>query len=48
MCDVITDFVQGADCIDLSIIDANWFKGGNQSFRFVGTEEFSLRAGELR
>jgi len=48
MCDVITDFVQGADRIDLSTIDANWFKGGNQSFRFVGTEEFSLRAGELR
>src|SRR5262245_42834757 len=48
MCDLITDFAQGADRIDLSSIDANWFKNGNQSFRFVGPEEFSLRAGELR
>jgi Ca2+-binding RTX toxin-like protein len=48
MCDVITDFAPGSDRIDLSTIDANWFKGGNQSFRLIGTEDFSMRAGEVR
>lgn len=47
--DIITDFnkLQG-DRIDLSSIDANSRKGGNQSFRFVGKRALSGIAGELR
>jgi len=46
--DVITDFQPGVDRIDLSTIDANWWKSGNQSFRFIGTDDFTMRPGELR
>ena len=34
--DIITDFVTGSDIIDLSTIDANTSKGGNQAFAFGG------------
>jgi len=46
--DVITDFQPGIDRIDVSTIDADWWKSGNQSFRFIGTQEFRQRPGELR
>ena len=46
--DVITDFQPGVDRIDLSTIDANWWKSGNQGFRFIGTQDFQYRPGELR
>lgn len=46
--DVIVDFGDGADSIDLSAIDANSGAGGNQAFRFIGTSGFTGRAGELR
>ena len=46
--DVITDFQQGLDDIDLSGIDANTARGGDQSFRFIGTQGFRGREGELR
>jgi hypothetical protein len=43
------DFSQAEhDTIGLSAIDANTTKGGNQRFTFVGDDEFSRRAGELR
>ncbi|MEG3166329.1 cellulase family glycosylhydrolase [Sphingomonas sp. PB2P19] len=46
--DVITDFVQGLDRLDLSAIDASTAKGGNQAFAFIGNAAFSGSAGELR
>jgi len=46
--DTITDFVRGADMIDLSAIDADSLTAGDQSFTFVGTTAFSHTAGELR
>jgi Ca2+-binding RTX toxin-like protein len=46
--DIITDFSQGLDKIDLSGIDANPGLSGNQAFNFVGTSPFSGAAGELR
>lgn len=46
--DVITDFVQGLDRLDLSAIDASTAKGGNQAFAFIGSAAFSGSAGELR
>lgn len=47
--DTITDFngKQG-DIIDLSSIDANENKKGNQAFSFIGDDAFSHHAGELR
>ena len=45
--DVIRDFGKG-DRIDLSAIDSNLQSKGNQSFRFIGDDEFSGRAGQLR
>lgn len=47
--DVIVDFnrTQG-DRIDLSAIDANTIRPGNQAFSFIGSTDFSGRAGELR
>jgi pectate lyase len=44
--DVITDFGAG-DVIDLSGIDAQTGKGGDQDFTFIGTKDFTERAGEL-
>ena len=47
--DSIFDFSAGQkDRIDLSAIDANTQKGGNQAFAFIGTKEFSGKAGQLR
>ena len=45
--DVIVDFQRG-DIIDLSLIDANKWLGGDQSFAFIGNRSFSKKAGELR
>ncbi|MDH6266924.1 Ca2+-binding RTX toxin-like protein [Rhizobium sp. SG_E_25_P2] len=45
--DTIYDFA-AADTIDLSAIDANSKKNGNQAFSFIGNEDFSNHAGELR
>lgn len=46
--DFIADFLQGADKISLSQIDADTATSGNQAFSFVGTNAFSSTAGELR
>jgi Ca2+-binding RTX toxin-like protein len=46
--DRITDFGYGADLIDLSGLDADVTKGGDQAFTFIGTRAFSGDAGELR
>jgi Ca2+-binding RTX toxin-like protein len=46
--DIIWDFVRGTDIMDLSAIDANANKGGNQAFSFIGTNSFSHSAGQLR
>ena len=46
--DVIRDFEQGHDRIDLSAIDANSHTSGDDAFTFVGTAAFSHTAGELR
>lgn len=47
--DTIVDFDLGAgDVIDLSGIDANRRKSGDQAFDFIGREDFSGKAGELR
>ncbi|MBX3576469.1 MAG: cadherin domain-containing protein [Rhizobiaceae bacterium] len=45
--DTIMDFARG-DKIDLSAIDARTNAAGNQAFSFIGTAEFSKRAGQLR
>ncbi|UVC10114.1 cadherin-like domain-containing protein [Rhizobium sp. TH2] len=45
----IMDFsVRDRDRIDISFIDANENKRGNQAFAFIGTDAFSGKAGELR
>jgi Ca2+-binding RTX toxin-like protein len=52
--DVITDFSQGFDFIDLGRIDANstngdWFSGPNDGFRWIGTDPiFNGSPGDLR
>jgi len=47
--DVITDFAPSeGDRIDLSAIDANAARQGNQAFIFIGKADFSGKAGELR
>jgi Ca2+-binding RTX toxin-like protein len=47
--DVITDFKgRRGDIIDLSGIDADTGRSGNQSFDFIGRDGFSGTAGELR
>lgn len=45
--DTITDFTAGDDRIDLAGIDASSRSSGNQAFRFIGTQGFHGRAGEL-
>jgi Ca2+-binding RTX toxin-like protein len=40
--DVITDFQKGLDDIDVSGIDANTARGGDRSFRFIGTQDFEI------
>jgi Ca2+-binding RTX toxin-like protein len=44
---LITDFQQG-EKIDLSAIDANTEVAGNQAFRWLGSGDFTGRAGEAR
>ena len=44
---VITDFTQGGDSIDMSVIDATPGLPGN-SFTFIRDKAFSMTAGELR
>ncbi len=46
--DVIVDFDRAQDIIDLSGIDANTMRSGDQGFAFIGTGAFSGTAGELR
>jgi Ca2+-binding RTX toxin-like protein len=46
-CDCVTDFISGADRIDLSTIDARKGVSGNQSFRWIGTKDFHEKSGEL-
>jgi D-alanyl-D-alanine carboxypeptidase len=45
--DVILDFARGQDKIDLSGIDANSQRRGDQGFHFVGEAGFFGKAGEL-
>jgi Ca2+-binding RTX toxin-like protein len=45
--DIIYDFVQGEDIIDLLGVDAV-IGGGDDPFNFIGTSAFSNTAGELR
>ena len=45
--DFILDFLQGADKISLSQIDANTAASGNQAFSFVGTNAFSNVCGRV-
>lgn len=45
--DTISDFVRGADRIDLRGIDANTKLTGDQAFKFIGTEAFHKVAGEM-
>lgn len=47
--DVITDFVSGADRIDLSTIDASPANSqGNHAFTFIGSGAFTHAVGQLR
>ena len=47
--DTIFDFLRGAgDKIGLKGIDANTKSGGDQAFKFIGTDAFHNKAGELR
>jgi Ca2+-binding RTX toxin-like protein len=46
--DQITDFRRGEDRIDLSTIDANTALKGNNSFKFIGSDWFSKKGGEVR
>lgn len=46
--DVILDFVQGSDKIDLSGIDAQPTAAGSQAFTFIGSNAFAGDAGQLR
>lgn len=46
--DIIEDFQNVFDSIDLSVLDANIRMKGNQRFEFIGRDEFSGDASELR
>jgi Ca2+-binding RTX toxin-like protein len=46
--DTITDFGDGDDRVDLSLVDADLTAAGRQSFDFIGNDPFSGEAGELR
>lgn len=47
--DIIADFrASEDDLVDLSGIDANTLRGGNQEFDFIGGSRFTKEAGELR
>ena len=45
--DLIRDFKPGTDVIDLSALDANSKKAGNQAFHFEGRDQLSHSRGEL-
>jgi Ca2+-binding RTX toxin-like protein len=45
--DVITDFVQGVDKLDLHAIDAKVLTSGNQDFSFIGSAAFTAE-GQVR
>jgi Ca2+-binding RTX toxin-like protein len=45
--DQITDFLRGADKLDLSSIDARTTLTGNQAFKWIATQAFHHKAGEL-
>lgn len=45
--DIITDFVQGSDMIDLSRIDARSATAANEAFAFIGAGAFTNVAGQL-
>jgi Ca2+-binding RTX toxin-like protein len=45
--DVIADFQSGLDDIDLTGIDADTGRSGDQGFRLIGAKGFSGKAGEL-
>lgn len=46
--DHITDFVHGQDRLSFSSIDARAGTSSNDSFKFIGSGDFSHKAGELR
>ena len=46
--DVIRDFEQGVDDINVRTIDANIGSSGDQAFHFIGSKLFTGTAGELR
>lgn len=46
--DVITDFRQGEDLIDLSVFDADPVGAGRQSFAWIGANAHPLETGTLR
>ena len=46
--DLVKDFTQGSDVVNLSQIDANSLLAGNQAFTLIGAAAFSGAAGELR
>lgn len=46
--DIITDFERGKDKVYLLDMDANTKAKGDQNFKFIGTDEFNKKAGELR
>lgn len=46
--DVIIDFNDDRDVIDLSTIDAKTGRSGNQAFKFIGSKGFHDEKGELR
>lgn len=45
--DTIVDFARAADKIDLSTLDANLIRAGNQAFKFIAAQPFHRSAGEL-
>jgi Ca2+-binding RTX toxin-like protein len=45
--DLITDFIAGADRIDLAAVDANSGKTGDQAFRLLGSAAFDGQAAAL-
>jgi Ca2+-binding RTX toxin-like protein len=46
--DLVLDFTRGEDRLDLSAIDADPGRPGNQAFTFIGTDAFSETAGQAR
>lgn len=47
--DIITDFAEGSDKINLSAIDANATNGGNQAFSFLAVDNAPFTApGQVR